>query len=133
MPPPPSMDLRQRIVDAYQNGEGTCRELGERFGVAPSTVSVLTKNLEVRGTLKPLPNRGRQTFWQPKQQEALREVVEAKTDATLQQMAEALVPRLHRQLDTSAVWRGLQRLKLTRKKKTSTPPRETDRKSKRNV
>lgn len=124
------MDLRQRIVDAYLNDEGSSRELAERFGVAPSTVSELARHGRERGTLQPLPNRGRSTFWQPEQQKALRAVVDQKTDATLAQMVEALAPVLGRHLDPSVVWRGLQRLKLTRKKKIFTPASETGRKSK---
>ena len=125
------MDLRQRIVDAYSSGEGSSRELAERFGVANSTVWLLTKNLQIRGTLEPRHHPGPPTFWQPKQEEALRNVVGAKSDATLQQIADALVPLVKRRLDPSTVWRGLKRLKLTRKKKTSTPPSEIVRKSSR--
>ena len=32
------LDLRQRIVDAYQKAEGSVRELAARFKVAPRTV-----------------------------------------------------------------------------------------------
>ena len=125
------MDLRQRIVDAYLHGEGSSRDLAERFGVANSTVCVLTNQLEVRGTLQPLPNRGRESFWQAPQKAMLRAVFEAKTDATLEQMAEALAPKLKRSFHTSAISRGLQRLNVTRKKKTSTPASATRPRSKR--
>lgn len=125
MPSPLSEDLRQRIVSAYLNGEGSSRILAARFKVAPSTVSVLCKNLEQRGTLAPLPNRGRPSFWQEPQQAALRQVVEAKPDATLQQIADALALPLRRTFDTSAISRALSRVGFTRKKRTSTPQSET--------
>lgn len=127
------MDLRQRIVDAYLSGEGSSRELAERFGVAPSTVSEWARQRQERGTLQPLPNRGRQTFWQPPQLRALREALDAQEDATLEQLATALEGPLGRRLDTSAIWRGLQRLRVTRKKNLSTPRSETDRTSKHNA
>lgn len=126
MPTPLSMDLRQRIVDAYQNGEGSSRDLAERFGVAPSTVSEWARQLHDRGTLQPLPNRGRQTLWQPPQLKALRKALDDKPDATLDQLAEALEPVVGRRLVASTIWRGLQRLNVTRKKKISTRPNAID-------
>jgi transposase len=130
MPSPLSEDLRQRIVDAYLNDEGSSRALAARFKVAPSTVSVLCKNLEQRGTLAPLPNRGRTSFWQEPQQAILRQMVEAKPDATLQQLADALAQPLKRTFDTSAISRALSRIGVTRKKKISTPRSETPPRSK---
>ncbi|GEM_PF-5279674 len=38
MPGPLPIELRQRIVDAYNNGEGTYQELAERFMVGRATV-----------------------------------------------------------------------------------------------
>jgi len=35
---PYGLDLRTRIVEAHENGEGSVRELAERFAVAPNTV-----------------------------------------------------------------------------------------------
>jgi transposase-like protein len=32
-----SLDLRRKIVDAYDRGEGSVRDLAERFDVAPNT------------------------------------------------------------------------------------------------
>ena len=125
------MDLRQRIVDAYLNGEGSSRELAERFNVAPSTVSQWARQRHDRGTLQPLPNRGRKTFWQPPQLEALRKALDDKNDATLDELAETLRPVVGRQLDPSAIWRGLQRLRITRKKKISMQPSAIDPTSKR--
>lgn len=123
------MDLRQRIVDAHLRQEGSARDLAIRFGVAPSTVCGLLKHLAQRGSLAPLPNRGRITFWQPEPLEVLRRVVADKNDATLQQIADALARLLPRSFHLSAVSRGLRRLQITRKKKTSTPPSATRQRS----
>ncbi|MDC0681450.1 hypothetical protein [Sorangium atrum] len=48
---PYSIDLRQRIIDAYQNREGSIRELAERFEVAPNTVQNYLTQLRATGDL----------------------------------------------------------------------------------
>ena len=46
---PYSLDLRRRIVAAYQNGEGSIRELAERFSVAPNTVQNYLRQVRTSG------------------------------------------------------------------------------------
>ena len=53
MPAPLSMDLRRRIVDAYENGEGTYSDMAERFDVGEATVSRLLKRNRYGGDLTP--------------------------------------------------------------------------------
>lgn len=126
------MDLRQRIVEAYRQGEGSSRDLAVRFSVGHATVCGLTLHLARHGTLAPLPTPGRKTFWQPAQLQALKKAITAHNDATLEQLADSLAPVFQRRLDPTAIWRGLRRLGWTRKKKTSTPPSATRPRSKRN-
>ena len=40
---PYSLDLRQRIIDAYSNDEGTVLEIAQRFKVSISSVRRLIK------------------------------------------------------------------------------------------
>jgi transposase-like protein len=39
MPRPLGLDLRQRVVDSYNNGEGDYAEIAARFGVGVASVS----------------------------------------------------------------------------------------------
>ena len=57
---PLSMDLRKRIVQAYENGEGSHAALAKRFAVSRAVVGKLTLQLRALGTLEPqMHRRGR--------------------------------------------------------------------------
>ena len=55
---PLSLDLRVRIVEAYERGEGSVRELAERFMVAPKSVQTYRKLWKVTGSVLPRPHGG---------------------------------------------------------------------------
>jgi len=112
---PLSQDLRERIVAAVDNHEGSRREIADRFQV---DVSCLTRLLQLRrqtGSLDPRPHGGgRQPILDADGLERLRGLVREQPDATLEPL------RDHLNLGGSImiVWRGLQELGITRKKKT---------------
>jgi transposase len=115
-----SLDLRQRIVDAYTHGEGSMRELAERFAVALNTVQSYVLLARTKGTPAPRAHGGGPVA---KMDEAalneLRALVEEKSDRTLAQLAEELVARGHLQMSLTTIDRGLAHLGITRKKNTS--------------
>lgn len=49
---PLSMDLRERIVDAYEKGEGSQAQIGKRFAVSRSVVGKLVRQKRRIGTLE---------------------------------------------------------------------------------
>jgi transposase len=53
---PYSVDLRQRVVDAYAQGEGTIDQLAERFSVSPSSVERWVRRHRATGSVVPTPN-----------------------------------------------------------------------------
>ena len=53
-----SKDLRQRIIRACQNKEGSLREIAKRFMVSLSTVWLLWKQFRKTGSLEPKPHGG---------------------------------------------------------------------------
>jgi transposase len=113
-----SIDLRQRIVDAHHKGKGSVRELAERFVVAPNTVQNYLNLERQTGSVAPRPHGGGPA---PKLDDAgvqhVRTVVEEKNDRTLDEIAQELGARLKVQVGRSTVWRALDRLGLTRKKR----------------
>jgi transposase len=115
---PYSIDLRQRIVDAYRKCEGSVRELAQRFVVTPNTVQNYLNLERETGSVAPRPHGGGPA---PKLDDAgvqeVRTVVEEKNDRTLDEVAKELDARLKVQVGRSTVWRALDRLGLTRKKK----------------
>jgi transposase len=112
---PLSDDLRQRILDAVDNHEGSQRELAERFAVNPSTITRLLQLRRQTGSAAPRPHGGgKPPTLDPDALERLRQLVREDSDATLEQYRQ----RLGIQGSIMIIWRGLKRLGITRKKKS---------------
>lgn len=48
------MELRQRVLTAYDDGEGTFKELAERFAIGEATMNRWVSQMRRRGTLEPM-------------------------------------------------------------------------------
>jgi len=106
------MELRRRIVEAYERKEGTYFELAQRFGVGEATVYRLVRLKRERGNVRPGAPTG-------VSEEESQEFVQLTNDfphATLEQLKEAWVSRTGRQLSRSSIVRALQRAGITREK-----------------
>lgn len=114
---PLSLDLRARILEAYQRGEGSVRELAERFMVAPKTVQTYRKLWKKTGSVRPRPHgggRGRKL-----EDALLRQLLEEKNDWTLDQLAAEYAARHGGdRVARSTMSEAVRRLKWTKKKKT---------------
>jgi len=113
---PYSMDLRQRVVEAYENGEGTHEELAEVFCVSLSWIEKLLRRWRETGSIAPKPHGGgRQAKITGKKLERLEALVEETPDATLEEL------RRKCRVDGSimSVFRALKRLGITLKKSRS--------------
>lgn len=114
---PHSVDLRQRIVTLYEQGEGSIRQLAQRFQVSPDSVRLLVKQYRATGNIAPQPYAGGpQPTLQAPHHQVLRELVAADNDATLAQLAERLAARTGIHLSGSSISRTLSKLNITRKK-----------------
>ena len=114
---PYSIDLRQRIVDAYQNREGSVRELAERFHVAPNTVQNYLTLVHATGDVAPCPHGG----GMPRKiddagEQELVALLEEKSHQTLAELVEGMVRRRHVHVSVSTMSRTLERMEITRKK-----------------
>lgn len=117
-----SLDLRQKIVEAYLNKQGSMQQLAERFNVARSFVQKLIKRYQDEGTLAPKPCGGKvPPKLSPEYWSVVQELVEADNDATLKELCEQLEHRTGVRISISVLCRLLQKLKLTRKKSRSMP------------
>jgi transposase len=58
MPAPLSVDLRQRIIAAYEAKEGSQQQLAERFKVSLSLIADLSRRYRETGTVEPNPHGG---------------------------------------------------------------------------
>src|SRR3981189_3257851 len=111
---PYSQDLRQRVLDTVQRGEGSLRQIARRFLVSISFVTRLLRNHRDTGSLEPKPHGGgNPAVLTPEDLERLRELIRQQPDATLQECR----PRLRVSWSTMTISRALGRLGLPRKKK----------------
>ncbi|WP_437987878.1 helix-turn-helix domain-containing protein [Sorangium sp. So ce117] len=100
---PCGLDLRERIVKAYENGEGSVRDLAEQFEVAPKTVQSYLTLYRTTGSVAPRPRangpRPRANGPRPKINgqalDHLRSLVATSSDATLDDLADPLARRDH--------------------------------------
>jgi transposase len=112
---PLSNDLRQRILDAVDRREGSRRQLASRFSVNLSTITRLLQLRRQTGSFDPRPHAGgAEPTLDQEGLERLRKLVEETPDATLEQLKQGLGISGSLMI----VWRGLEKLGITRKKKT---------------
>jgi transposase len=111
-----SVDLRQKIIEAYENEPISQRQLARRFRVATSFVTKLLKQYRETGDLNPKPRPGRPRSLNAEQVEIVQSLVEAKNDISLSELCEELNPHLEGTVSEPTMCRVMQRLNLTRKK-----------------
>jgi transposase len=112
---PLSNDLRQRILNAVDNHEGSRRKLAARFGVNTSTITRLLQLRKQTGSFEPRPHGGGAAPTLDQEGlDRLRGLVAENPDATL----EAHKRSLGISGSIMIVWRALKKLDITVKKKS---------------
>jgi transposase len=118
---PYGTDLRRRLLDAYQRGEGSVRELADLFELAPGTVQNWLTLARETGSAAPRPHRGgfpaRMTT---ERRELLWLLVLDDPDATLPQLAERFAQATGCCVHPSTLSRALTLMEVTLKKRRST-------------
>lgn len=114
---PLSPDLRLRIIDAYENQEGTQADLAARFKVGQASVERLVRLKRETGSIEPRPHAGGTPPRITEDDRArLIEDFEREPDLRQADLAERFTEE-GRPLSQQAVSRGLRRLGITRKKR----------------
>ncbi len=115
-----SIDIRQKILDAYNNNEGSQRKLAKRFRVSLSFVQSLLKRYRETGSVKPKPHGGGQTAKLTPQQLALvPQLVKEDNNATLDELCEKLYQKTQVRISRATMGRVLQTFKIPRKKSST--------------
>ena len=118
MPRALSLDLRRRVVEAYENGEGTYAEIAQRFGVGEASVSRWLSLKREQGHLRRRKQRsGPRRKMGPKHDDALLALVEANNDLTIGDYRDLLEEETGLDVSDATVGRALRRLGLSRKKR----------------
>lgn len=112
-----SIDLRQKILSAWQNFEGTQRELAKRFKVSLSFLRDFLRRYRETGEIAARTQGGDGRSKQKgKEQELLKIIVTEKSDIYLREIKEEIKERPGIEVSISSLSRTLNRLKLRRKK-----------------
>jgi transposase len=112
-----SLDLRQKIVDAYAEGNISQRQLARQFRVALSFVETLLKRYRETGTIAPkVRTQQTPTKLNNEQLDILRQLVETQNDATLEELRDQLEQQTGVRVSRSTVDRMLTKLNLSVKK-----------------
>src|SRR5689334_18983223 len=126
MPGPLSMDLRERVLRAYQAKKGTVERLAKRFDVSRATIERWLALHRKTGSVAPSPMGGaRNGKFDAVSEQRLRELVAEQPDALIRELQERLFRELGLKVSPSTVDRALVRLGLTRKKRRSMRRSET--------
>jgi putative transposase len=115
MPPPISMDLRQRIVRAVERGS-SIREAARRFAVSPSAAIKLMQRVRATGSAAPKRYGGHRRPVLEPHEAALRRLVEATPDLTLAELQSKLERRCGVRAGLSTIHNALRRIGLRHKK-----------------
>ncbi len=114
-----SQDLRERIVAAYEAGEGSYAVLATRFSVGHTVVGQLVRQKRDLGTLETQVHRcGRKPAVSGKKEIALRKHLKKPPDATVLARREALGLKC----SEKTLWQTLRKLGWRFKKSRREPP-----------
>ena len=120
MPRAYSVDLRERVLAAWERREGTQAAIAHRFSVSEATVENWLRQARQEGRRGPKPHAGGpRPRLDAHALAVLRALVLADNAATLQEYADRLAARTGVRVSPPVLCRALRRLGLPRKKRLS--------------
>lgn len=127
---PYSVDLREKIVNAYERGGTSIRKVAVQFGVAKSYVQKLLQLQKTQGHLEPKKQGGTIKGKLDEYASELAEMVKSHPDATLSEYCEYFGEKYNVWVCTSVMCCALQKQKLTRKKRLYAVAKQKQKESK---
>jgi transposase len=123
-----SNDLRRKLLEAYDRGEGSLRELAERFGVSSPYAWKISAQRKRTGQVERVEQRhGPESKVTRAVEQQVRTWVRQQPDLTLVEIQERLWETERLPVSVPRVWQVLRRMQLRLKKSHSTPPNRTPR------
>lgn len=113
-----SLDLRQRVVAAYEKGKGSLAEVAEQFNVGQTFVKKMLRQYRETGSVAPLVHGGgRQPALSDEEHRLLRQKVKEQPDISLAELQEQLSQSAGVTASLPTIHRSLRRSGHSRKKK----------------
>ena len=115
-----SLDLRERVVAAYEKGEHSLAEIAQRFSVGQTFLKKMLRQKRETDSLERLPQRaGAKKLLSESQRDWLAKQVKDNPDLTLVELQEALLQTKQVAVSVPTLCRELKALRLPRKKSRS--------------
>jgi transposase len=113
-----SDDLRRKLLEAHDSGEGTLEELAERFRVSVGWAVKISAARRKTGKMERQPGakRGRVSKVTEEIRSFLNEAVKSQPDATLAELQVRLWEERHLEIGIGWLWQVLKRMGLRYKK-----------------
>jgi transposase len=113
-----SLDLRTRVVRAYEQGEGSISEVAARFGVGTAFVKKMLRQWRATGDLAPLAHGGgKPASLNSRHRRLLKRKVREQADISLSELQGLLDEQESVQVHVSTISRALAGLGLPLKKR----------------
>lgn len=118
MPGAYPLELRERVIEAHDNGEGTYEELAERFKVGRATVNRWLSRVRWTGSVDSKPMGGAR---HPRKvdetgEHLIRELLEVLPDSTLGELVTAYETEFGIRMHERTMGRSVNRMGFTRKR-----------------
>ena len=121
-----SLDLRKRVVSAYETDEATIAEIALRFSVGETFVKKMLRQKRETDSLERLPHRsGAKKRFSKADRRWLARQIKETPDLTLQELREKFFLERNKQASVSTICRELKELRLPQKKNHSAQRKET--------
>jgi transposase len=112
-----SLDLRQRVVEAYEQGQGSIAEVAEQFSVSTYFVKKMLRQWRLTSDLAPRPHGGgKPASLSARQRQLLKRKVKEQGDISLAELQQILLDEESLSVHLSTISRRLSSLGLPRKK-----------------
>jgi transposase len=113
-----SLDLRERVVAAYEQGRNSIAEVAEQFNVGQTFVKKMLWQKRETGSVAPLAHGGgRQPSLSDKEHRLLRQKVKQQPDVSLSELQAHLESTARMTVSRPTIYRSLRDSGLTRKKR----------------
>src|ERR1044071_10364121 len=103
-----SLDLRQRVIQACEQGQGSISEVAARFGVSPAFVKKMLRQQRATGNLAPLAHGGgKPPSLTLRQRQLLKRKVREQSDISLAELQSFLDEKESVSVHVSTISRAL--------------------------
>jgi transposase len=111
-----SLDLRQRIIKAYEEKQGSVRQLAKRFAVGEASVWRLVSRYQRKGEIEPKKPPGRNKTVLEKHELLLKKWLMKENDLTLEELRQRLSEEANVHVSVVTIHRACHRLEIRYKK-----------------